>query len=69
MLNYYGQEVTKPHGFNPIPKIAKTIIPVQRAPLNLWGEIIRAEHDAIKYDQKSPNKDCELVTLYYLDEC
>ncbi len=66
MINYYGQEVTKPEGFSPTPTIEYSIVPAQRVPFDLWGEIVRAELKSSALGKHSGIEDCILVKKLYL---
>jgi len=66
MLNYFGQEVTKPVGFCHMPSVEHTIVPAQRIPFSLWGEVIRAELNSMIKGKPSGIEDCVLVKKYTL---
>lgn len=68
MLNFYGEQVEKPKGFYHSPSIDYSIVPAQRVPFSLWGEVIRAELNQIVLGKQSDVEDCELIKVHTLKQ-
>lgn len=68
MFNYHGQQVEKPKGFTHSPSIQHSIVPAQKVPFSLWGEIIRAELKSLTLGGQSGVEDCELIKVYTLND-
>jgi len=70
MFTYHGIEAYQPEGWNPKPTIEYSIVPVQRMPFELWGELVRAELKSrvlrCPIEERFADLDCVLVKKYTL---